>query len=81
MAPNHLASHQIGAFSHRIPLLIILPQVDNRACDGVGVAERNQNTAIFGQQFLGVPIRRRDHSLAAAERIRQRAGTAWAGFR
>ena len=41
------------------------------ACD---IAERNQNAASVGQQFLRVPIGRRDHRLPQAEAVGQRAG-------
>ena len=37
------------------------------------VAERHQHTAVFRQQFRGVPVRRGHHRLAGAERVCQRA--------
>ena len=39
-----------------------------------GIAKRHQHAAAVGQQFLGVPVGRRDDRLAAAERVGQRAG-------
>ena len=37
------------------------------------VGERHEHPAAVGQQLLGVPVRRRDDRLAAAERVGQRA--------
>ena len=39
-----------------------------------GVLERNEDAALLGQQFLGVPERRADHRLPVAEGVGQRTG-------
>ena len=46
---------------------------DHLARDGGGVAEWHQHTAVFRQQFRGVPVRRGHHCFARAKRVGQRA--------
>ena len=57
-----------------MPPGFIAQQPDHFARDGPGIAERHEHAAILGEQLRRVPVRRRDHRLARAERIRQRAG-------
>ena len=43
------------------------------ARDGLGVSKGHQNTALFRQQFRGVPVRSGNHGFTRAKRVSQRA--------
>ncbi len=72
MAPDHLPAQEIGLLPHGVPPRLVPQQLADLTRQGTRVAEGDQHAAAVGQQLLGVPVRRRDHRLAAAERIRQR---------
>ena len=69
VAPHHLAAQLVGILADGIAARRIAQQADHLARDGLGVAEGHQHSALFRQQFGGVPIRRRDHGLARAKRV------------
>ena len=71
VAPDHLPAQHVGLLAHRVPPRLVAQQVDDLARQRRRVAEGDQHPAAVGQQLLGVPVRRREHRLAAAERVRQ----------
>ena len=73
-APGHLPPREIGPLAHRVAADFVPQQSDQLARQRRAVAERHQDAASLGQQLLRVPIRRRDHRLAAAEGIGERPG-------
>ena len=55
-----------------MPPRLVPQQLADLARQRLGVAEGHQRAPAVGQQLLGIPVRRRDHRLAAAEGISQR---------
>ena len=74
VAPDHFAAQHVGPLPHRVAARLVGQQPTDLASKRRGVGERHQHAAAVGEQLFGVPIRRRDHRFAAAERIGQRAG-------
>ena len=72
VAPDHLAAQHVRLLPHRVPPRLVAQQLADLASQGRRVAEGHQHPPAVGQQLLGVPVRRRDHRLAAAKRVRQR---------
>ena len=52
---------------------VVRQQIGDLGADGFDVAEWNQNSAPVGQQFLGVPVRRRNDRLSQSEAVGKRA--------
>ena len=71
--PCHRSADRIGALAYRLPASVVGEQFRDFVADRGRVAERNQNAASIGQQFAGVPVRRRDDRLAEPEAVGQRS--------
>ena len=71
--PGHRSADRIGALAYRLPANVVGEQFRDFVADRGRVAKRNQNAASIGQQFVGVPVRRRDDRLAEPEAVGQRS--------
>ena len=74
VAPDHLATQRVGLPAHGVSARLVAQEAADLLGDGAGIAERHEGAAAVGQQFLGVPVGRRDDRLAAAEGVGERAG-------
>ncbi len=63
----------VGLLAHGVPPRLVAEELTDLAGQGRGIFEGNQHAPPVGQQLFGVPVRRRDDGLAAAERVGQRA--------
>ena len=75
LGPDHVAAHEVGLFAHGMTARLVAEQADDLARQGRGVPEGHQHAAALRQQLLGVPVRGRDHRLAAAKSVGQGAGS------
>ena len=74
LRPDHLPPEQIGPLAHGVALGLVVQQVNHLLGQRRRIAERHQRSPFFGQHLFRVPIRRRNHGLARAQGIGQRAG-------
>ena len=73
VAPDHLAADAVGVLANGVAAGIVPEQAGHFTRDGGCVAEWHQHTAVFRQQFGGVPVGRGDHGFAGAKGVGQRA--------
>src|SRR3984885_1720734 len=71
--PGHRPAGGKGALPHGVTLFIIRQELSNLRSHGLRVGEGHKNPAAIRQKFGCMPIRSRDHSLAEAETVGQRA--------
>ena len=56
-------------------MLLIVQEIGHGAGDALAVLEGHEDATVLGQQLFGMPVRRRNDRLAAAESIAERAGS------
>ena len=71
--PRHVAAVLGPARAHRAAPRVVAQKLGDRAGDGRRIAPGHEHAPPVGQQLAGVEVRRRDHGLARAERVGQRA--------
>ncbi len=69
--PCHRSADRIGAPTHRLPASIVGEQFRDFSADRRPVAKRDQNAASISQQFVRVPVRRRDDRFPQPEAVGQ----------